>query len=244
MSLAGREQHTRRFPGAAGSRGSGAYETTPSSRPVSQVWHTPVRHDHRTETSQASASSRMLADSLRHRTVRPDRTNETSGPVPGSPLRRMRRSAGLRDDTWGDRRHSAECLAVDARLGHAKIAEAGVDVVREPDRSADPELGVHRRAGRPDPLGTEVSALIELETRSGRRDQAGCTRSDSGHRAARRAAFGPPRQTHARSCCERRAATRCRVSSGCHAVRAEWRVGVLRRYPRSEERPDRHHRLG
>ena len=59
-SRTGREQQTRRLPSAGMSRGSGPYTTAPETRPVSQLWQTPLRHDQRTGTSQASASSRML----------------------------------------------------------------------------------------------------------------------------------------------------------------------------------------
>src|SRR5262249_40870119 len=53
----GREQQINRFPAAGGSSGSGSYFTDPEINPHSQVWHTPVRQDQRTGTSQASASS-------------------------------------------------------------------------------------------------------------------------------------------------------------------------------------------
>src|SRR5262249_3052651 len=57
----------------------------PSTRPVSHVWQTPVRHDHRTGTSHASASSSRLLNSDPQRTFKPLRANDTSGPVPGGP---------------------------------------------------------------------------------------------------------------------------------------------------------------
>src|SRR6266404_4698140 len=51
-------------------------------RPVSQLWQTPVRHDHRTGTSHASASSRRFWNTGAQRTLRPLRAKDTSGPVP------------------------------------------------------------------------------------------------------------------------------------------------------------------
>jgi hypothetical protein len=51
------------------------------------LWQTPVRQDHRTGTSHASASSRRLCSCAgRQRTVRPLRAKETTGPVPGAPV--------------------------------------------------------------------------------------------------------------------------------------------------------------
>src|SRR5262245_10866555 len=44
----------------AGSSGSGSYSTSPAISAVSQVWQTPVRQDHLTGTSHASASSSRL----------------------------------------------------------------------------------------------------------------------------------------------------------------------------------------
>src|SRR5579864_481903 len=49
--------------------------------PVSQVWQTPVRHAHRTGTSQASASSSRLSNGGPQWTLRPLRANDTSGPA-------------------------------------------------------------------------------------------------------------------------------------------------------------------
>src|ERR1700691_1528831 len=57
----------------------------PATSPVSQVWQTPVRHAHRTGTSQASASSSKLWNGDPQRTLRPLRANETIGPEPGGP---------------------------------------------------------------------------------------------------------------------------------------------------------------
>src|SRR5215467_2584853 len=50
-----------------------------------QVCHNPVRHDHLTETSQASASSSKVANLESHATVIPLRANETEGPDPRGP---------------------------------------------------------------------------------------------------------------------------------------------------------------
>src|ERR1700722_9035508 len=57
----------------------------PATSPVSQVWQTPVRHAHRTGTSQASASSSKLWNDDPQWTLRPVRANETIGPEPGGP---------------------------------------------------------------------------------------------------------------------------------------------------------------
>jgi len=50
-----------------------------------QVWQTPVRHDHLTGTSHASASSSKLANFASQAAVIPLRANETGGPDPGGP---------------------------------------------------------------------------------------------------------------------------------------------------------------
>ncbi len=60
MSSRGCEQQMYTLPSAAGSIGSGLYSTSPEMIVVSQVWQTPVRHDHRTGTSQDSASTSKL----------------------------------------------------------------------------------------------------------------------------------------------------------------------------------------
>ena len=59
-SPCGREQQIRTLPCAGISSGSGEYATPPDTSPLSQLWHTPLRHDHRTGTSHASASSSRL----------------------------------------------------------------------------------------------------------------------------------------------------------------------------------------
>ena len=81
-SRIGCEQQTRRLPSAGFSSGSGWYTTAPETNPLSQVWQTPVRHDQRTGTSQASASSRMFpySDAFQCATI-PLRAKETTGPV-------------------------------------------------------------------------------------------------------------------------------------------------------------------
>jgi len=56
----GREQQMSALPSAGGSTGSGLYSRSPAMSVVSQLWHTPVRHDQRVGTSQASASSSRL----------------------------------------------------------------------------------------------------------------------------------------------------------------------------------------
>ena len=61
MSPSGVEQQRSKFPSAGGSSGSVVYETDPETSPLSQLWQTPVRQDHLTGTSHASASSRRLA---------------------------------------------------------------------------------------------------------------------------------------------------------------------------------------
>src|SRR6516165_8485104 len=85
MSSRGREQQINTFPAAGGSSGSGSYATDPEINPHSQVWQTPVRHDQRTGTSQASASSSRLWNLESQGTVRPARANEILGPSPGEP---------------------------------------------------------------------------------------------------------------------------------------------------------------
>src|SRR5271166_5854830 len=89
MSIArssrGREQQINRFQAAGGSSGSGSYVTDPEINPHSQVWQTPVRQDHLTGTSQASASSSRLWNLGSQATVRPARAKEILGPLPGNP---------------------------------------------------------------------------------------------------------------------------------------------------------------
>jgi hypothetical protein len=84
-SLLGWEQQISRLPWAGGSSGSGWYSTLPEIKPLSQVWQTPVRHDQRTGTSQASAKSRRLENFAFQHTLRPLRTNDTRGPEPTGP---------------------------------------------------------------------------------------------------------------------------------------------------------------
>src|SRR5947209_6786695 len=84
-SSRGREQHGNTLPSAGGWSGSGSYATDPETSPHSQVWQTPVRHDQRTGTSQASASSNRVWTLGSQETVRPARANETLGPSPGGP---------------------------------------------------------------------------------------------------------------------------------------------------------------
>jgi hypothetical protein len=76
-SSRGREQQISRLPPAGGSSGSGSYATDPDTSPDSQVWQTPTRHDQRTGTSQASASSSRLWNLGSHATVRPARAKAT-----------------------------------------------------------------------------------------------------------------------------------------------------------------------
>src|SRR5271154_2956018 len=85
MSPDGVEQQISKLPAAGGSSGSGSYWTVPPINAHSQVWQTPVRHDHRRGTSQASASSSKLENRESHETVSPLRINEICGPIPGSP---------------------------------------------------------------------------------------------------------------------------------------------------------------
>src|SRR6516162_4273952 len=103
MSSRGREQQINRFPVAGGSSGSGSYFTDPEINPVSQAWQTPVRHDQRTGTSQASASSSKLRNDGAQRTLRPLRAKETVGPEPGDPTGKCagRRGEGTTPGVFG-----------------------------------------------------------------------------------------------------------------------------------------------
>src|SRR6266702_2353603 len=78
----GREQQISASPVAGGSSGSGSYSTLPAISAVSQVWQTPVRQDHRTGTSHASASSSRLWYFASQGKVIPLRAKETCGPKP------------------------------------------------------------------------------------------------------------------------------------------------------------------
>src|SRR5262249_11035210 len=90
----GCEQQISRLPSAGGSTGSGEYVTEPDSSPLSQLWHTPVRHDQRVGTLHASASSSRLAYRGSQLVAIPLRTKETDGPVPGAPSGRCGARAG------------------------------------------------------------------------------------------------------------------------------------------------------
>ena len=78
----GRQQQISASPFAGGSSGSGSYSTLPDISAVSQVWQTPVRQDHRTGTSHASASSSRLPYFVFQGNVSPLRAKETCGPRP------------------------------------------------------------------------------------------------------------------------------------------------------------------
>src|SRR6516165_11494755 len=84
-SVSGRAQQISTFPSAGGSSGSGSYHTDPPINAHSHVWQTPVRHDHFTRTSQASANSSRLWYVGLHGTSRPLRAKETMGPGPAAP---------------------------------------------------------------------------------------------------------------------------------------------------------------
>src|SRR2546423_12766813 len=75
----------RMLPEPGCSIGSGWQVTSPLTNPHSQVWHTPVRHDHLTWTSQASARSSRLRKAGSQDTVRLLRLNEIAGPLPWVP---------------------------------------------------------------------------------------------------------------------------------------------------------------
>src|SRR5215510_436036 len=78
-------QQMRTVPSGGGSSGSGEYWRRPSTRPLSQVWHTPLRHDHLTGTEHASASSKSERKRLSQRGATPLLRKVTLGPVPWSP---------------------------------------------------------------------------------------------------------------------------------------------------------------
>ena len=67
------------------SSGATSYDASPDSTAVTQVWHTPVRHDHCVGTSHASASSRIEPYRSDHEVASPVRAKVTDGPVPGDP---------------------------------------------------------------------------------------------------------------------------------------------------------------
>jgi hypothetical protein len=61
------------------------YVVEPAISGVTHVWQTPLRHEKRVGTSQASANSRMLAYLEDQFAVIPLRENDTVGPVPAGP---------------------------------------------------------------------------------------------------------------------------------------------------------------
>ena len=93
-SVPGRAQQISTFPSAGGSSGSGSYRTVPLINAHSHVWQTPVRHDHFTGTSQASANSSRLWYAGFHDASTLLRAKETIGPGPGAPAGRCGGSAG------------------------------------------------------------------------------------------------------------------------------------------------------
>src|SRR5207248_956664 len=81
----GRLQQISASPRAGGSSGSGSYSKSPEISAVSQVWQTPVRQDHLTGTSHASASSSRLWYFASQGNVSPLRAKEICGPKPAGP---------------------------------------------------------------------------------------------------------------------------------------------------------------
>ena len=110
------------------------------------MWQTPIRHDHLTGISQASANSRRLPYCEFHGTVRPLRVNETFGPAPMFSEGDAGKRSGARD-SGGDRRFSAEYLGVDTGVAdtpglqvRSKVAKGKQAVHR--DRSPLPSVPV------------------------------------------------------------------------------------------------------
>src|SRR3984893_15631363 len=86
MSETGDEQQISAMPSAGGSMGSGEERSRPSIKPLSQLWHTPVRHDHRTGTEHASSNSSKLLKRTSQRAASLLLANVTSGPDPSGPI--------------------------------------------------------------------------------------------------------------------------------------------------------------
>ena len=86
-----------------------------------QVWQTPVRHDHLTGTSHASASSCKLPNLRSHATVIPLRANETEGPAPRGPsgMRGVNNPAHTGCNTF----KSAKDFGVHIFCGHTPVSE-------------------------------------------------------------------------------------------------------------------------
>src|ERR1051325_8946929 len=113
----------RTFPRAGGSSGAGREGAEPEINPLSQLWQTPVRHDQRTGTSHASASSSRLWSSARQRVAIPLRAKDTSGPVPALPAGWCgARGAGAR---VGGGRGAEEARVEQRRQGRRADARSG-----------------------------------------------------------------------------------------------------------------------
>src|SRR4051812_50221084 len=108
---------------------------------VSQVWQTPVRHDQRTGTSHASASSSRLPYSSLHGTSRSLRAKAIVGPLPAGP-------AG----GWGARVGVPAIPGVSPGAGPNGSGGTGGAPIPRPDKPA-PDAALNRGRPPPKPLG-------------------------------------------------------------------------------------------
>ena len=194
---------------------------------VSQLWQTPVRHDQRTGTSQASASSSRL------RVVAAPRDGEVAAgeldrrAVSGLAGGWVGRPRGRCRDAGRQARRGPERLGVDARGVDAHRRQTGADLVHERCRPAEVCLGVARWLELGEQRRGETARAVEVAAFEVVRARDGCSRRGCGRSGARRGARGPRRRRSGRGCCARRAATR---SPGRNAPRASaWsmaRTGV------------------
>ncbi len=126
------------------------------------MWQTPLRHDHLTGTSQASASSSRLRNAGSHGTVRLLRLNETAGPDPGCPAGRVGRSSDGADDAGSARVARTEDLPVDPVGGDAPSGERRTDLVHEGPGAAEVDGGVGRYCGVVEGAAGEVASHVEV----------------------------------------------------------------------------------
>ena len=121
----------------------GVVRDVPETMAVSQLWQTPVRHDQRTGTSHASASSSRLGYSGLQATARLLRLNSIVGPLPGVPGGQVGRPAMARRRCRGSgRAPGRRARAWMRRRVETELGERGTGFAHERLRG---RKGMHRR---------------------------------------------------------------------------------------------------
>ena len=132
---------------------------------VSQVWQTPVRQDHLTATSHASASSSKLWYFASQGNVSPLRAKETCGPEPAGSAGKCGEcvSAFIPGELEFER---AENLRMNMIGSHAPRPQAGGDLPQKSRGAAQIELAVMRNANLVECRNSEVPGRVEIDTAS------------------------------------------------------------------------------